>query len=95
MIQRRVVRVSVRRVADALTIVSQPSLDESEQQAVRRLAERAASQDGTYALNEAAILNLGHPRPGVTHLLATEPIPDPATDPIGLAGYAQLQNDGR
>lgn len=84
----------MRRVADALTIASQASLDESEQQAVRRLADRAASQDGTYALNEAAVLNLGHSRPGVTHLLATDPITAPATDPTGLAGYAQLQNDG-
>ena len=77
-----------------LTIASQASLDESEQQAVRRLAGRAASQDGTYALNEAAVLNLGHTRPGVTHLFATDPITAPATDPTGLAGYAQMQNDG-
>ena len=75
----------MRRVAGTLTIATQPTLDDSERQAVRRLADRAARQDGAYALNEAAVLHLGHPRPGVTHLLARHP--------DGLAGYAQLGTD--
>ena len=93
----------MKRVAEALTIGSQPTLDAAEQQAVRRLAQRAAQQDGTYALNEVAVLNLSHPHPGVLHVLAMAPAYDPASDPAGpagsagpggLAGYAQLHNDG-
>jgi mycothiol synthase len=82
----------VRHVVEALTIASQPTLDGSEQAAVRRLAERAVRHDGTYPLNEAAALHLGHPRSGVTHILASGAA-DPAEDSASLAGYAQLDSD--
>jgi mycothiol synthase len=51
-------------------------------EAVVKLAEAATAADGTAPLNEAALLHLRHPRPGVVHLLA-----DQAGE---LIGYAQL-----
>jgi mycothiol synthase len=53
--------------------------------AVIQLVEAATATDGTAPLNEAALLHLRHPRPGVVHLLA---------DQTGhLIGYAQLHGE--
>ena len=54
-------------------------------EAVVKLAETATAADGTAPLNEAALLHLRRPRPGVVHLLA---------DQAGhLIGYAQLHGE--
>ena len=54
-------------------------------EAVVELAEAATAADGTAPLNEAALLHLRRPRPGVVHLLA---------DQAGhLIGYAQLHGE--
>lgn len=54
-------------------------------EAVVKLAEAATAADGTAPLNEAALLHLRRPRPGVVHLLA---------DQAGhLIGYAQLHGE--
>ena len=54
-------------------------------EAVVELAEAATTADGTAPLNEAALLHLRRPRPGVVHLLA---------DQAGhLIGYAQLHGE--
>ena len=54
-------------------------------EAVIQLAEAATTTDGTAPLNEAALLHLRHPRPGVVHLLAER---------AGLlVGYAQLHGE--
>jgi mycothiol synthase len=52
---------------------------------VVQLAEAATATDGMAPLNEAALLHLRHPRPGVVHLLAER---------AGLlVGYAQLHGE--
>ena len=54
-------------------------------EAVVKLAETATAADGTAPLNEAALLHLRRPRPGIVHLLA---------DQGGhLIGYAQLHGE--
>jgi mycothiol synthase len=54
-------------------------------EAVVKLAEAATAADGAAPLNEAALLHLRRPRPGVVHLLA---------DQAGhLIGYAQLHGE--
>ena len=54
-------------------------------EAVVELAEAATAADGTAPLNEAALLHLRRPRPGIVHLLA---------DQAGhLIGYAQLHGE--
>jgi mycothiol synthase len=54
-------------------------------EAIVKLAEAATAADGTAPLNEAALLHLRRPRPGVVHLLA---------DQAGhLIGYAQLHGE--
>jgi mycothiol synthase len=60
-------------------------LGSAEVAAVQDLVSAAATHDGFTSLNEAGLLNLQHPHPGLLHVLAR---PDDEADE--LAGYAQL-----
>jgi mycothiol synthase len=60
-------------------------LDREQVRAVLELVEAGSEADGTAPLNEAALLNLRHNHPGVTHLLAR--LDD------SVVGYAQLHGE--
>ncbi len=57
-------------------------------EAVRALVDAAAAADGYRALNEAGLLHLAHPQPGLVHLLVH------GSDPDAPVGYAQLDAGG-
>lgn len=66
-------------------IASTGELTAADVAAVRELVDAAAAEDGYFALNEAGLLHLQHPRPAVRHLLARR---------VGseeLLGYGQVE----
>ena len=75
------------------TTTASEALTPDQVDAVLALVDEAAAADGSAALNEAALLHLRHPHPGVLHLLAAAaPEPDrPVPPPLG---YAQLDPGG-
>jgi mycothiol synthase len=72
-------------VAAALRVEVADFLEPEQVRAVLELVEVGAEADGTPPLNEAALLNLRHNHPGVTHLLAR-------VDGT-VMGYAQLHGE--
>jgi mycothiol synthase len=68
------------------------ALDAGQQQAVGRLLERAAAEDGKAAVSEQGRLALRGPREGVRHLL--QPAEGQPAEGGALAGYAQLDAEG-
>jgi mycothiol synthase len=70
---------------DEVQIETADRLEPGRIEAISELAQAATATDGTAPLNEAALLHLRHPRPGIVHLLAWR---------AGiLVGYAQLHRE--